>query len=179
MSNFFLWAFDRKKTANLLFSILIFFIVVRCAFFNLNPFQTIGITIPFALQFKLENTMAFGFCVFSALYVCDKTFFSKHPTIDYLLSGLTFALYILFICLPINFAVDLIKVPIIWASVFAIYSMIRFVFALKNQQILAATYMFFYTITATPVALDILFPSLINIKNFSASEIVMPMMAEM
>ncbi|MBO7123571.1 MAG: hypothetical protein J6V90_09870 [Treponema sp.] len=176
LSNLFLWMFDKKKLANLLFALLIFFIAVRFAFYNLNPLQIIGITVPFALQFKLETTIAFGACVFSALYVCDKTFFSKHPSVDYVLSGLTFALYILYVCLPIHFAVDLVEIPIIWAGLFGVYSMIRFVFALKNQQILAATYMFFYTITSTPFIVDVLYPELVNIKDFSAAEIFIPIM---
>lgn len=176
LSNLFLWMFDKNKLANMLFSILIFFISFRFAFYNLNPLQIIGVTIPFAFQFKLETTIVFGACVFSALYVCDKAFFSKHPSADYFLSGLTFALYILFVCLPIHFAVDLIKIPVLWASLFGLYSVIRLMFALKNQQILAATYMFFYTITATPFALDILFPGLVDINDFSASEIFIPIM---
>ncbi|MBR5096530.1 MAG: hypothetical protein IK094_05425 [Treponema sp.] len=176
LSNLFLWMFDKNKFANLLFALLIFFISARFMFYNLNPLQIIGITIPFALQFKMEITIVFGACVFSALYVCDKSFYSKHPSIDYLLSGLTFALYILFICLPIHFAVDLINIPVIWACLFGLYSIIRCVYALKNQQITAAAYMFFYTITAAPLAVDILFPNLINIKDFSAGEVFIPIM---
>lgn len=176
LSNVFLWWFGKEKTPNLLFGILLLFIFLRFVFYNLNPLHIIGIDIPFGLQFKLENTIVFGACIFSALYVCDKTFYSKHPYTDYILAGITFSLFIIFICLPTKFCVSVIKIPVIWATMFALYSTIRFFFSLKNQQMQAAAYMFFYTITAVPIALDILFPNSLKIRGFSLPEVLIPFM---
>jgi len=176
LSNLFLWTFDKKKYANLLFASLFVFLCCRFMFYNLNSLQLIGINIPFGIQFKIENAIVFGACVFSVLYPCDKSFSSKHPIIDYTLAGITFAGFVFFLCLPIFVAIEFLKIPVIWGALFAIYSAIRFVYAIKNRQIVAAAYMFFYIITAVPIAIDILFPGLTENRDLCISEVFIPIM---
>ena len=174
LSNFFLWFFDKEKFANFLFGVLITFIAVRFSFYNLNMVGRGFLAFPFGLMFKMENTIVFGAAAFSALYGCDKSFSSRHPYLDRTLCALTLSLYIIFVCLPIHFAVDFLIVCVIWGALFGLYSIVRFFYAIKNMQITAAAYMFFYTIVAVPIALDILFPTLMGNSDFDFSDIVIP-----
>ena len=174
LSNYFLWFFDRKKIANLLFGILITFIALRFTLYNLNMVGRTSLFFPFGLVFKLENAIVFGAAAFSALYTCDKTFFNKHPVTDYILCAATLTLFIVFVCLPVHFAVDFLKFCVIWGLFFTIYSMIRFVFAIKNRQATAAAYMFFYSIVAVPIALDILYPYLMGNSDYALTDIIIP-----
>ncbi len=177
VTDFFLWVFDKKKPDNLYFAILLALIAVRFVFYNVNPLQQLSIFVPFGLQFKLENAIIFAPCAFAALYYYDKTFFNSHPVTDNLLAAITMGLLITFICLPITFATDFLTLPVIWASAFAIYSLIRSFFAFKNGQIISGIYMHLYSIVAIPFALDFLFPNLVYEKNFCLSEIFIPIMA--
>lgn len=177
LSNYFLWFFDKSKTANLLFGILITFIAVRFTLYNLNMVGRGVFFFPFGLMFKLENTIVFGAAAFSALYVCDKSFYSKHPVLDYTLCAMTLGLLIIFVCLPIHFAVEFIKVCVIWGGLFTAYSIVRFIIAVKNKQATAAAYMFFYTIVAVPIALDILYPTLMGNSDFNLTDIIIPICA--
>ena len=177
LSNYMLWFFDKSKFSNLLFGMLITFIAVRFSLYNLNMIGRTSVFVPFSLLFKLENTIIFASCAFSALYACDKTFFNKHPHVDYPLSTIALTLYITFLCLPIHFAVDFLKPCVIVALAFAFYSLIRFFFALKNREYTAAAYMFFYIIVAIPIAIDILFPKVMSNSDFDPSDIFIPIAA--
>ena len=177
LSDLMLWIFDHERFANLLFAILLGLIGIRFSLYNVNFFQMIGIAIPFGFQFKMENAIIFAPCVFAFLYPCDKTFFNKHPVVDRFIAAVTFSSFIIFLCLPIGFAVDVLKFPVIWALIFTVYSIARAVYAAKNQQYAAVIYMVLYTIVAVSLAGDILFPMLVQDKTYYMSELFVPLMA--
>ena len=177
LSDLFLWIFDHERFANLLFAILLGLIAVRFSLYNVNFFNMLGVAIPFGFQFKLENAIIFAPCVFAFLYPVDKTFYNKHPVIDRFIAAANFSAFIIFLCLPIGFAVDVMKYQVIWALIFTAYSIVRAFFAFKNQQYVAGLYMILYTIVAVSLAGDILFPMLVEDKTYLMSELFVPLMA--
>ena len=148
------WSFNRKKTANLCFGLLIFLIIVRQYFHNINFFAFLGVLPPFGLQFKLQNLVIFSSAVFALLHFGDKVFYSNHPFVDKAISTVTFIFILLFVCLPETFSVNLLDIAILWGAAFSIYALFRLALAIKKSQAEAVAYTLFYLIIAIPLTID-------------------------
>ncbi len=154
LMNAFFWSFDKRKTSNLYFTILIFFLIIRFGFNNFNIYGLLGILPPFGIQYKLQSIAIFSGTLFIILYSSDKVFSSKHPLTDKALASISFALMIIFICLPESISMFLLNISIIWAGILALYSLYRFVYGLQNRQITISIFAFFYMIVAFPIIID-------------------------
>ena len=154
LMNIAFWVFDKTKIVHLYFSALIFFLIMRQSFLNFNALTFLQLSPPFGLQFKLQNLLVFSGAIFALLNSVDKVFAAKRPLLDKMIAAVGFSLMTFFICLPESVSLYMLNAAMLWAALYAVYSIFRFCAALKNSQYKAAIFNFFYLVIAIPVILD-------------------------
>ncbi|MBQ3836354.1 MAG: hypothetical protein II814_04420 [Treponema sp.] len=171
LMNLYFWLFNRSKNTNLYFAIILFFLGIRFITRNFNVLGLIGFAPPFNLQFKLQNIVIFCGALFGILYSPDKAFSLKYPAADKMFSALSFAILIIFICLPESVSMFILHVSFAWAGLFALYSLIRIFYAIKKRQTIIAIYAAFYIMVAIPITIDYFFSTPWTDSHFYLSEI--------
>ena len=171
LMNLYFWMFNRSKNTNLYFAIILFFLGIRFISHNYNVLGLIGLNLPFSLQFKLQNIVILCGGIFGILYSPDKSFSLRYPEADKMLSAITFAILIIFICLPESVSMFILHVSFAWAGLFALYSVARIIFAIKKQQTNIAIYASFYIMVAIPITIDYFFTTPWSDSHFYFSEI--------
>lgn len=154
LMNTFFWFFDKQKRTNLYFMVMLFFLLIRFGFNNFNIYGLLGLFPPFGIQYKLQNIAIFSGVLFLLLFKDDKVFSSKHPLFDKTLATLSFALLIVFICLPESVSMIVLNASFFWAGIISVYALFRFVYDLRKGQITTAVFAFFYMIIAIPITID-------------------------
>lgn len=171
LMNLYFWLFNRSKNTNLYFAIILFFLGIRFITYNFNVLGLIGLAPPFNLQFKLQNIVILSGALFGILYSPDKAFSLKYPAADKMASALSFAILIIFICLPESVSMFILHASFAWAGLFALYSLIRIIYAIKKQQTIIAIYAAFYIVVAIPITIDYFFSTPWTDSHFYLSEI--------
>ena len=148
------WTFNRSKTTNLYFAILIFLIGTRQHFDNFNIIGLAGALIPFGIQFKLQNLIVFSGTLFCIINSQDKVYAARHPMQDKILASITFAIMILFACLPEALSMPLLNVAMVWAAALVFYAIYRIVIGANEGQYATVVHNSFYIIVATAIVID-------------------------
>lgn len=174
--NFSFWAFDKSKFANLCFAALIFCLTLTQTLRNFNVMGMLGLTPPFGIQFKLQSLVVFSGAVFSILISDDKSFGAKHRLLDKVLAAWTFALMVLFICLPEKISLVVLDMAMVWGGLYGIYILFRLVCGIKDAQWKTASYSIFYLIISFPIIIDHFSSELWTSRRLYLSEIAMLVM---